>query len=250
MRNVISVCDVFELWVCATSYRYAAQKAVLRGSKDATHKQVFCRYRADRINGITVPAGAYEWAEIHVTPSHVIDGMGGMVDLTVPSGTLRLVSGFTVTVQQNTHVGLDWNVRRGLTDPVGQAGYHLTPAHRVVDMTAHGSISGSVDDGLVTDGCNPLVYVYETAGVAPDDMDNVDAEPLTAAMVNNMDPEAAGAWTYSVPFLDPMAYTVAFMCEEVPDDPAVSNDEIVFQHAQNATVTDGGDTMINFPPAA
>jgi hypothetical protein len=201
------------------------------------------------LNGITVPAGGYAWAELHVTPSHVIDGMGGMVELTVPSGRLRLVSGFTVTVQQNTHVGLDWNVRRGLTDPVGQPGYHLTPAHRIVDMTAHGSISGTVGDGLVPEGCNPLVYVYEMAGVIPDDMDNADAEPITVAMVDNLDPEAAGAWTYSVPFLDPVDYTVAFTCEEVPDDPVVNNDEIMFQHAQSATVTDAGDTVVDFPPA-
>ena len=112
-------------------------------------------------------------------------------------------------------------------------------------MTTHGSISGTVADALVTAECNPLVYVYEGSTVTPDDMGSVGAQPLAVAMVDNMDPEAAGAWTYSVPFLDPMTYTVAFTCEDVPDDPAM-DDAITFMQPQDAIVSDGGDTPIDF----
>jgi hypothetical protein len=136
------------------------------------------------LDGITVPAGFYEWAELHITPMFVEPASGGKMSLTVPGGSLRLV-GFTVTVQQNTHVGLDWN--------------HEGP-----------------DD--------------EDAGVVPDDTGSAGAQPLTVAIVDNMDPEAAGAWTYSIPFLDPMTYTVAFTCEEVEVLPDM-DDEIVFLQA-------------------
>jgi hypothetical protein len=61
-----------------------------------------------------------------------------------------------------------------------------------------------------------------------------------------MEPMAAGAWTYSVPYLDPMDYTVAFTCEEVPDDPATNNDEISFYQPQDTTVTDGADSFVDF----
>ena len=153
------------------------------------------------------------------------------------------MSGFTITVQQNTHIGIDWNVRQGLTDPVGQDGYHLTPAHRVVDMTEHGSISGTVADGLVMGDCDPLVYVYEEFDVVPDDMGS-GTEPLTTAMVEQ-DLQNASAWSYSVPFLDPMNYTVAFTCDAIADEPC-TDEAITFQQPQNTTVTDGGDSPISF----
>jgi hypothetical protein len=51
----------------------------------------------------------------------------GQMELQIPSGSetgLKLVSGFTVTANQSTNLIIDWDLRRALSDPIGQAGLH------------------------------------------------------------------------------------------------------------------------------
>ena len=76
------------------------------------------------------------------------------IELRVPGGSqsgLKLVSGFTVTEDQPTHLVIDWDLRKALTDPLGQPGYHLRPALRITDMALYGTLSGTVADALVMD---------------------------------------------------------------------------------------------------
>ena len=111
---------------------------------------------------------------------------GGMIELRVPSGSARFVSGFVVTAGQNNAFTLDWDVRRALTDPAGSDGWHLTPAHRLIDMTEYGRLSGTIADALVMDasctsgaeGEGNVVYVYPGHDAVPDDMGSA-GEPLT-----------------------------------------------------------------------
>jgi len=217
------------------------------------------------LNNETVPAGEYNWIALNVNArfdgtfdSYVVDDMGGMVELQVPSGDqqgLRLVSGFTVTANQNSSFMIDWDLRKGLTNPVGQSGYFLRPALRITDMTRHGTIAGAVDDDLVSaDGCvndlaedrGNLVYVFEGADVVPADIDGSNNDPLTSGVVA-VDPTAAGAYTYSVPFLSPGQYTVAFTCQGLSDDPEVTNAALVFAGVRNATVVHGQTAVVDFP---
>lgn len=226
------------------------------------------------LDGVTVPAGPYEWIALHVNAE--FDGIfdsfveqdGGMVELRVPSGSqsgLRLVSGFTVTADQNTSFIIDWDLLQGLTEPVGQPGVFLRPALRITDMTEHGTIAGTVADALVMDetcanslddDAGNIVYVYEGSGVTPDDIDGTEPEPLTTGVVA-VDGQAAGAYTYSVPFLSPGEYTVAFTCRglnETPDaddspaDPDAPDQttDVWFSEPQNATVADGEVAVVDF----
>jgi hypothetical protein len=217
---------------------------------------------ASLLNNQSVPAGEYNWIALDVNAqfdgdfsSHVVVD-GGMVELQVPSGSqqgLRLVSGFTVTANQNSSFIIDWDLRKGLTDPPGQAGMFLRPALRIVDRTEHGTISGTVADALTMDasctsdpaaGSGNLVYVYEGADVTPVDIDGSDPDPLTTGRVAVND-TAAGAYTYSIPFLSPGDYTVAFTCQGLDDDPEAAND-LLFVQAQNAVVTNGEETSVSF----
>lgn len=217
---------------------------------------------ASLLNNETVPAGEYNWIALDVNAqfdgdfsSHVVVD-GGMVELQVPSGNqqgLRLVSGFTVTANQNSSFIIDWDLRKGLTDPSGQSGMFLRPALRIVDRTEHGTIAGTVADALTmdesctsdpADGSGNLVYVYEGPDVAPADIDGSDIDPLTTGRVA-VDDTAAGAYTYSVPFLSPGEYTVAFTCQGLEDDPEVT-DDLLFIQPQNAVVTNGEETEVSF----
>jgi len=218
----------------------------------------------DLLNGETVPAGPYEWIELRANAD--LDGTfdsfvretesGGQLELRVPSGSLRLVSGFTVTAGQMNAFTLDWDVRKGLTDPVGQDGWILRPAFRLIDRTEYGSLSGSVADALVmdesctsdADGNGNLVYVYVGHDVQPDDLGSANP-PVTTAPVRS-DPTAAGAYTYTVTFLDPGSYTVAFTCQGLDDDPMVDEmdaAQIVFAAQVNADVAAGPGTENEAP---
>lgn len=218
----------------------------------------------------TVPAGQYEWIRLNVNAefdsvldSYVVEEGGGQVELRVPGGDnsgLKLVSGFTVVAGGEAAFVIDWNLRQGLVDAPGQQGYKLQPALRITDMQEYGTIAGTVATGLVTaEGCTSdpntgegnTVYIFEGAGVTPDDIDGTDPEPLATAEVR-LD-IGSGNYEYMASFLAPGTYTVAFTCmaadDEVPDTdnpgPDV-DDPIVFTAGVDATVTDGNTTPVNF----
>ncbi|MCZ6659066.1 MAG: hypothetical protein O7C67_17395 [Gammaproteobacteria bacterium] len=181
---------------------------------------------------------------------------GGQMELAIPSGDLRFVSGFVVTAGQMNSFTLDWDVRKGLTDPVGQAGWFLTPAFRLIDMTLYGSISGTVADALVMDasctsdaeGNGNVVYVYNGFNTVADDLGSA-GEPVTTAPVR-VGESMAGAYAYTVSFLDPGQYTVAFTCQGLDDDPAVDEmgvNQIVFAGQVNAEVVAGQGTTNDAP---
>ena len=216
------------------------------------------------LDGETVAAGRYNWIELHanadldgVFDSYVMETeTGGMIELRTPSGSTRFVSGFVVTAGQDNAFTLDWNVRRALTDPEGLDGWHLTSAHRLIDMTEYGSLSGTVADALVMDpsctsdaeGNGNVVYVYPGHDAIPDDLGSA-AEPLTSAPVS-VDDHMAGAYAYTVPFLDPGQYTLAFTCQGLDDDPDTDEsgaEEIAYGGQVNADVAAGQDTVNEAP---
>jgi hypothetical protein len=211
------------------------------------------------LSGYSVPAGKYNWLELHVSAKH--DGTmdsyavlqtGGYeeIELEVPSGNVRLVSGLTITANQETSFLIDWNLHKGLNDPVGQQGLFLRPALRVIDMTQFGTLTGTVAMPLVTAaGCaNDLnldignsVYIYSGVGVTPDDFDADAPEPVaTTAVTQNQ----TGDYVYET-LLSPGDYTVAFTCQAKNDMPDTS-ETISFVQPTNATIVDGQTTTISF----
>ena len=215
---------------------------------------------AELLPDTLVPVGAYNWVQLAVNAEfdNVFDSYamtpGGQVELRVPSGSqsgLKLVSGFTVTQNQSTHLVIDWDLRKALSDPIGQAGLHLRPALRVTDMTLFGTLSGTIAEALVTDtSCsNDLaaqtgnaVYIYTGMTNTPGDIGDADNDPFMTATVTQ---DAAGAYTYQVNYLSVGDYTAAFTCQ-ANDDDSETDDEIVFLAPQSLIVEDGVTTVVNF----
>lgn len=211
--------------------------------------------------GEPVPAGGYEWIELDVNAdfdgvrdSFVTTVNGAEEELRVPSGSVRLVSGFTVTADEETRFVVDWDVRKGLVRPPGQPGPMLRPAFRVIDMTEYGTLTVRVSAEAVADpasGCDAdapdldignVAYVFDGHGVEPDDIDEADPEPI-ATMRAEQGPE--GPYERSSP-LSPGDYTVAFTCRAGDDDPE-DDDAIEFLFAADVTIEDGGEHVVEHP---
>ena len=216
-----------------------------------------------------VPAGEYIWTKLDVNAefdgvydSYVIEEGGGQIELRVPPDRLKLGNEFTVAAGGTTAFVIDWNLRMGLTDPVGQPGYKLPPSLRITDMTEYGTIAGTVDAGLlppVNDACTSdpnsgagnVVYIYPGFDVMPDDIDGIAPDPLTTAdVVLNPD---SGNNEYLATFLPPGDYTVAFTCQGAddvmpdPDNPGLdADDTLTFTPGLNRTVQDGQTTDASF----
>jgi hypothetical protein len=219
------------------------------------------------VDGAAIAPGTYEWlamdiaAERNVRDSYVLTETGGEeeIDLFVPSGRLRLVSGFEVPENQAVRLLFDWDMRQGLVYPPGQNRYFLKPAFRMLDVTAYGTLQGTIAAATVGTNLDPMTnncasddnveldvgnVVYVFAGTAtPDDVDGTDDPVATVEATRN----TAGDYVYRT-LIDPGTYTVMFTCEGGNDDPEVG-DEITFLSpvgTTNPVVNTGGVTTVNF----
>lgn len=216
------------------------------------------------LNDEPIAAGAYNWIELEINAdfdnpddSYVTTVAGGQeeLEMEVPSGTVRLVSGFTITADQATRFIIDWDARSGLVHPPGRSGYLLRPALRIIDMTAFGTLSGTVAAEYLTDAANDCagdaadldvgnsVYIFTGAGATPDDIDSA-APPVATAGV---EPDQSGIYRYRT-ILSPGEYTVAFTCQGGNDlTGAGADDDIAFSTAKDIVVEDGGYVVVDFP---
>jgi hypothetical protein len=213
------------------------------------------------VNEAALAAGSYEWLEMdvaadfdNVPDSYVINNAGGQEELRVPSGRVRLVSGFDVPENRAVRLLFDWSVRHGLVDPPGQAGFLLKPAFRMLEVTGYGLLRGTIapstitaggdPNGCTADGTDPqvgnVVYVFAGNNATVVDIDGTGPEPLATVKVEL----TSAGYVYRVA-LAPGDYTVTFTCQAALDLPE-STEQIVFLPAVNRTVTLTADTIADF----
>jgi hypothetical protein len=219
------------------------------------------------INEAVIEPGSYEWlamdiaAERNVRDSYVMTETGGEeeIELRVPSGRVRLVSGFEVPPNRALRLLFDWDMRKGLVFPPGQGQYMLKPAFRMLEVTAYvlqGTISSTTvgtdlsaanncaSDDNVDLGIGNVVYVFQGA-VTPDDVDEGTDDPIATVEATR---NAVGDYVYRT-LIAPGTYTVVFSCEAGNDDP-VADDEITFLSPAGASnpvvITTAATTTVNF----
>ena len=209
---------------------------------------------ASLLDKYSLEAGAYEWVRLELSTAdnalYVEDNLGGMVGLKIPSGFqsgLKLNSGFTIPQGGDANFTIDFDLRKSVVKPTGQADYFLKPSLRLIDNTTTGTLSGNISSGLLQTACantsvfSGLVYVFSGTNIVPDDYDGLAVEALTAAAVTYNG--TTGNYSYKMPFLASGDYTIAFSCNL--DDQA--KDEILsFTQIQNVAIVSKITTTINF----
>ena len=210
---------------------------------------------ANLLDGVEVEAGPYQWIRLKVNAqANTMDSFisfedGSTFSLTVPSGSetgLKLVKGIVVTQGSHSSFLIDFDLRKSVVNPVGQANdYFLKPALRLVDNNEAGHIQGTIANvtaelDICTDGV--VVYVYEGLDIVADDEGSITS-PLTSANVEF--DSNANNYGYTVGFLTPMDYTLAITCQAANDSPEVDED-IEFIASINATVIADQTTTANF----
>lgn len=216
-----------------------------------------------------LPAGDYSWVRLVVEPfpdtfvyeteSDALADIRTLLDC--PScaenqSGLKLNKPFSVENEGVVDFTIDFDLRKSITDPVGLDGYKLRPTLRIVDTTvADAYFAGVVTDvqstpGTPTDPVMCAVYVYEGAGITPDDncvndnpqaCKNVGAQPLTSS-----DLEATATdnqYSYRTGWLYQGAYTVTLACgTDYPD----ADDDLTFIGTTTINPATAGENTVDF----
>lgn len=246
------------IWIKPQGNGPATQLTLANGPRTVNLLELTDENAAILVDDAVIEPGQYEWLAMDVDAEHdgdfdsyVVPAAGGQIELRVPSGRVRLVSGFEVQANQATEFLFDWNVRQGLVAPPGQGGYLLKPAFRMLDVTEYGLLRGTVDPTKIADtaanGCDAdggnldignTVYVFQGHDVAPDDYDG-SGDPIAAAAVTPV----AGIYSYRVA-LKPGPYTVAFTCRAAHDVDPEGDDTNALVFFAPVNVDMGTDTKI------
>src|SRR5258706_2902521 len=198
-----------------------------------------------------IPAGDYGQIRLMVVAdgnpsnSYITLTVGTMHGLQVPSGSetgLKLVSGFTVPSRGVVDYTIDFDLRKAIPCPPGQApACILKPVERLVDNTTVGNIQGQVSATLVaaTAGCTPGVYLYGGTVTAPEDMNSAAPTTDTNQPLASAAPVATSQppYYYQFTFLAPGTYTVAFTCQAAIDNADQADTTVKFNLTPLKTVT-------------
>ena len=203
-----------------------------------------------------IPAGSYGQIRLMVTAdgsannSYIDFADGSRMGLLVPSGSetgFKLVSGFTVPSSGVVDYTIDFDLRKAITCPPGQApACILKPVERLVDNTSVGNIQGQITSTLPS-GCTPGVYLYSGAVTKLEDINSTAPSTDTNQPLASKVPVATSAppYYYQFTFLPPGTYTVAFTCEAALDNPDQTDPSVILATVATAAVSAGQTAKVD-----
>lgn len=216
------------------------------------------------LSDIEINPGEYNQIRLVMSPYSYVtvdldgDGTPERLPVRVPSNELKL-DGFTATLGGETDLTVEFDLRKGMTNPVGQEGYILKPRGvRLVDNITSGHIEGTVSEALLSsNSCEILedtiasVYVYAGTGLdAAELADNGGAESIESLTSTSVNYDGAGNYAFEIGFVRSGDYTLALTCD-VDADPE-GDDEVAFIAIvdEGTTVGEGGAvTTVSFTVA-
>jgi hypothetical protein len=202
-----------------------------------------------------IPPGSYGQIRMMVVAdgsannSYVDLADGSRHGLWVPSGAqtgLKLVSGFTVPSSGVVDYTIDFDLRKAITCPPGQApACILKPAERLVLNTSVGNIQGQIRSTLPT-GCTPGVYLYSGTVTKPEDMNSTLTDDPNQPLASKVPvANSAPPFYYQFTFLPPGTYTVAFTCQAAQDNPDQADPSVVIMPVATTAVTAGQTATVD-----
>ena len=206
----------------------------------------------------TLPAGKYDWIRLNVMA--VNDGIldsyiklkdSSVHELDIPGGSesgLQIIGGLEIIANTPTSMTIDFDLRKSII-ATGSGLYMLKPVLTLVDNTAVSSIIGTVEVSALTDSDCPdadpstgnAVYLYDGLNATPDDVDNIEPEPIASAIptLNNL----TGIYEYDFGFVPLGKYTAAYTCQADLDNPEV-DDVIVFSKGANINLANTNKLVV------
>jgi len=184
-----------------------------------------------------IPAGSYGQIRLMVMAdgsannSYMDMADGSKFGLRIPSGAetgLKLVSGFTVPSSGVVDYTVDFDLRKSITCPPGQApACILKPTLRLVDNTSVGNIQGQITS-MLPSGCKPGVYLYGGSATKLEDMNSTAGDDPNQPLASKVpDATSMPPYYYQFTFLPPGNYTVAFTCQADKDNPDQADPSVV-----------------------
>ena len=188
-----------------------------------------------------LPSGQYQWVRLGVDAqlggsggtgnssepgcdgegSYIVMDDGMHYNLYVPSSDqtgLKLVGGFNVPDSGFANITAEFDLMKSVTAPSGLSpDVVLRPTIRLVSNDEVGTLTGQVGNLRATEmGCEPSVFVFND-GVKPNGIVPLEPEPndpiATAMVEEQMNDLEQIEYHYTVGFLMPGLYEVAFTCD-------------------------------------
>jgi hypothetical protein len=191
-----------------------------------------------------------------------LDGDGTTTDVpvSVPSNELKL-DGFTADAGGNLNYTAEFDLRQGMTNPVGQEGFILKPRGvRLVDNSSVGHLQGSVSEEFLlnetscevapADLTTPVAYIYLYEGVGYElsalaDIGGSEEQPPYASTAVYFD--GASSYDYELGFVSAGEYTAALTCNS--NDDSETDDDISFLHSVDVTIDESSQPQtVDFEP--
>lgn len=195
-------------------------------------------------------AGDYDWIRLHSVTDGDLDTYveldGSEVhELTIPSGDLKLVSGFTVPANGTSDFTVDIDLSKALVSSGSGSGinYKLKPAMRMLDNTETGHIQGTVDGNIYSaNSCvNIAVYAMSGTDIAADDISDEEGPELVAWAA-----DVEGSYQFELGFLNAGAYTLHLACDPVDDPEADDALDFISGQTENITVIAEDAVTVDF----
>ena len=212
-----------------------------------------------------LPAGDYSWVRLIVEPYPETFVYKSLDDansdirtmLSCPScgenqSGLKLNRPFSTGADGIVDYTIDFDLRKSITDPVGQDGYKLRPTLRILETSvASARFAGIVTDDQATAG-EPIdpescaVYIYQGTDIPPDDncieengdlCDSTGEQPYTAAA---LEPAGEDEYSYLSGYVEEGPYTLTLACgDDLPD----TDDDLEFIGTTSLEAVAGENTV-------
>lgn len=198
------------------------------------------------VSNAEIPAGTYSQLRLELGAGSYVMVDGEKLPLRVPSNELKM-TGITIAAAGEVNYTLEFDLRKALVNPVGQAGYLLKPTGlRLVDNSDIGHLEGTVAESLLlTSQCQvapdditaPVasVYLYQGADVALEDMaDNGGDEAAEPYASSGVFFDGAANYSFEIGFITAGDYTAAVTCDDDADPEG--EDDVSFLDSENVTI--------------